>query len=36
MYSLFCPVYLYEIVGFGAPTYDKPVCADHAHTKKPS
>ena len=26
----------YEMVELGVPIYDKPVCADHAHTEKPS
>ena len=25
----------YEIVESGVPIYDKPVCADHAHTQNP-
>ena len=25
----------YEMVGLGVPMYDRPVCADHAHTQKP-
>ena len=25
----------YEMVELGVPIYDRPVCADHAHTQNP-
>ncbi len=29
-------MFIYDAVEFGVPTYDKPVSADHAHTKNTS